>query len=114
MTRRRNGIVVLTPSITQRSSASLMRAIASNLEARVHLEKVERPVGVEQELKRPRVDVADGGGTLHRGRGQPGLDRGIESRRRRLLDELLMAALDRAFSLVQMHDGASRVPEHLD
>src|SRR5207247_11146179 len=71
---------------------------------------------VHQELERAGVDVADRARAGERGLGEPALGPRIEIRRRRLLDELLMAALDRALALVQMHDRAFAVAEdlHLD
>ena len=42
-----------------------------DLQARVHLEEVERPVVVEQELDRAGVGVADGGRDRGRGVGHP-------------------------------------------
>ena len=40
--------------------------------------------------------------------------RGVEQRRRRLLHDLLVAALDRAFALAEMDDVAVLVAQHLD
>src|SRR5207247_645470 len=71
---------------------------------------------VHQELERAGVDVADRARAGERGLGEPALGPRLEIRRRRLIDELLMAALDRALALVQMHDRAFAVAEdlHLD
>ncbi len=85
-----------------------------DLEPRVHLEEVELPVLVDDELDRTRAVVADrlrqGDGLLaHR------LARvRVQERRRRLLDHLLVAALDRAFAFVQVDDIAVLVAHHLD
>jgi hypothetical protein len=38
----------------------------------------------------------------------------VEQRRRRFLDDLLVAALDRAFALAEIDDVAVLVAEHLD
>src|SRR4030095_10808094 len=77
-------------------------------------EEVEVPGGIDQELHRPRVDVADGPGAGDRGLGDPALGAGIEAGRWRLLDELLMPALDRALPLVQVHDRTVSIGEDLD
>src|SRR5438093_11922630 len=70
-----------------------------DLQARVELDEEEAAVRPEQELERAGVPVADGaagalGGGLHR-LARLGRKRG----RRRLLDQLLVTALDRAFAL---------------
>ena len=85
-----------------------------DLQPGVHLEEVEVPVAVHEELHGPGVDVADG-------RGQPagrlaharahGL---VHERRRRFLDELLVAPLDRALALAEVDDGAVGIGEDLD
>src|SRR5438046_293533 len=82
----------------------------------IHVEEREAALVVHQELERAGVDVADRARAGERGLGEPALGPRIEIRRRRLLDELLMAALDRALALVQMHDRAFAVAEdlHLD
>jgi len=41
-------------------------------------------------------------------------DRRRQIRRRRLLDQLLVATLDRTVALVEMDDGSRAVAEHLD
>ena len=85
-----------------------------DLEAGVQLDERERAVRAEQELERARVDVADrAAGALGRGLhllAQLGRERG----RRRLLDQLLVAALDRALALAEREHVAVRVAEHLD
>src|SRR5207245_9201438 len=43
-----------------------------------------------------------------------GARRGIDERARRLLDDLLVTALDRAFALAEMDDVAVRIAEQLD
>ena len=84
-----------------------------DLEARVQLDEGERAVRAEQELEGARVRVADRaagalGGGLHRV-AQLRVERG----RGRLLDELLVAALDRALALAERQDAAVVVAEHL-
>src|SRR5207247_5072334 len=84
-----------------------------DLQAGVHLEEVEAPALVEQELDRAGARVADGtrGGEGRRCqlRAQSGRDR----RAGRLLEDLLVTALDRALALPQVEEGAVTVPEHL-
>ena len=72
-----------------------------DLEPGVQLDEVEAPVRAEQELERARVRVAGReagalGGRLHL-LARLGRERG----RRRLLDQLLVAALDRALALAE-------------
>ena len=87
-----------------------------DLEARVHLEEVEAPVGVEEELDRARADVADG---ARRGAPRLGPWRarsvGVESAGLgRLLDDLLVPPLDAALALEEVHDVAGAVAEDLE
>ena len=90
-----------------------------DLQARVHLDEGEKGVvavvrGVEQELERAETVGARGVGepdgradnAVAQARRQP--------RTRRDLDELLVAALDRAFPLAEMHEAAMAVAENLD
>ena len=84
-----------------------------DLEAGVQLHEVEAVVGGEQELERSGVRVADHAagaldGALHL---QAQLGRG--GRRGRLLDQLLVPALDRALSLAQREHAAEGVAENL-
>ncbi len=77
-----------------------------DLEARVQLDEVEAAVRAEQELERAGVAVADRaaralGGGLHL-LARLGRERG----RRRLLDQLLVAPLDRALALAEREDVA--------
>ena len=86
-----------------------------DLEAGVHFEKIEVVVLID-ELDGSGVDVAAGPGHLH-GRGTHGVQRGRwHRRRRRLLDELLVAALGRAVTGAQIDGVAVGVGEdlHLD
>ncbi len=85
-----------------------------DLDARVHLEKIELAVARQEELDRSGADIADRRGRLDRRRAHRGAQLGCRRRRRRFLDQLLMAALDRAVALAEMNDRALLVAEHLD
>src|SRR5207302_218865 len=76
-----------------------------DLQAGVHLEEVEAPVPVDEELDRPSVGVADGLRDLDGGDAEPTPQLVVDRRRGRLLDQLLMPPLDRAVALAQ--------PDHL-
>src|SRR2546428_652723 len=84
-----------------------------DLQARVHLEEVEPPVHLDQELHRPGVHVsralgdADGGRTQLRAQGVG------DARPRRLLDQLLVTPLDRAVTFSEPDDVAALVREYL-
>ena len=85
-----------------------------DLQAGVDLHEIELSVGIDDELHRAGVDVADGGGGGHRrlahGLAQIVVDEG----RGRFLQHLLVAALGRAFALVEVDHPAVAVAEHLD
>ena len=84
-----------------------------DLQARVHLHEVERAI-LGDELDGAGADIADrarGGAGRLAHRAAPV---GVHARRRRLLDHLLMAPLDRAVALEQRDHIAVRVGEHLD
>src|SRR5882762_10385137 len=85
-----------------------------DLDARVHLHKVEGAVRVEQELDRPRPYIADRLRQLHRCVADVLAQRLVHYGRRRLLHELLVAALHRAVALAQMHHLAVGVAHDLD
>src|SRR5207302_7166044 len=85
-----------------------------DLKSRVHLEKVEAPVGVHQELDRARIDVASGLRDPARRLAEPGAHRRIDEWRGRLLEDLLVTPLDGALALAQMDDVPVRVGDHLD
>ena len=76
--------------------------------------KYQRAVRAEEELERPGVQVAD----VTAGSRYRLLHRRayllVERRRGRLLDQLLVAPLDRAFALAEREDAAVGVAEHLD
>ncbi len=65
-----------------------------HLEAGVHLQEVRPAVGVHQELDGPGADVGDGAGRADGRLAQLGVEPGAQARRRRLLDHLLVAALE--------------------
>ena len=84
-----------------------------DLEARVHLQKVEVALA-EDELDSAGIDVA---GRRHRSDGRlphssPNLRR--HGRGGGLLHDLLVPALDRALSLAEVHHVAVLVGDHLD
>src|SRR5258705_12703150 len=85
-----------------------------DLQPRVQLDEVETAVRAEQELEGAGVAVADRtartlGCGLHR---FARLRR--ERRRRRLFDQLLVTALDRALALAERQNVAVVVADHLD
>ena len=84
-----------------------------DLDARVHLHEAVVAVAVEQALDRPGRAVADGARGLDRDRADPLAERGVDRGRRRLLDELLVAALDRAVALAEVDHVPVRVGENL-
>ena len=83
-----------------------------DLQARVDLEEVE-VLAVEHELDRAGVDVARGLGDAQRGLPHARPQLGPDRRRRRLLQQLLVAALQRALALAEVHAAAVRVAQHL-
>jgi hypothetical protein len=84
-----------------------------HLEPGVHFEEVERATRRQHELDGAGPDIADGGGGGDRGAAHALAQRLAHGRRRRLLDHLLVPALDRALALEQVHDTAVRVTEDL-
>jgi hypothetical protein len=87
-----------------------------HLNAWVHLDEVEAPGAVEQELAGARAPVADLPRDGERGLADLLPPRRAEAHRRRELDHLLVAPLDRAVPLVEVDQVAVRVAEdlHLD
>ena len=85
-----------------------------DLQPRVHLQEVEALVLPGDELDGAGGVVADRLRQRDRLRAHLLARRLVEQRRRRLLDDLLVAALDRAFALAEMDDVAVLVAEHLD
>ena len=85
-----------------------------DLDARVHLDEVELAVLVE-ELERAGAAVADRAAGLDAALAHAARAAGaVMPGRRRLLDDLLVAALHRAVALAQVDDVAVSVGEHLD
>ena len=84
-----------------------------DLNTRVHFDEVERAVIVHKEFDGAGVGVADFLQRLDDLAAEFRAALGIESGRGRLLDELLVAALDAAFALAQMHHVAVAIAEHL-
>ena len=86
-----------------------------DLQPRVHLHEVEAlAAGLDDELDRAGADIADRARRRDRRLAHAPARSPVEARRRRLLDHLLVAALDRAVALEQVHDVAVRVGEDLD
>ena len=84
-----------------------------HLDARVHLHEVVGAVGREQSLDRPGGAIPGGARRVDRDLPDPASELRSDGGRRRLLDELLMAALDRAVPLAEVDDVAVSVGEHL-
>ena len=87
-----------------------------DLQPGVYLQEVEAAGLVQDELDRARARVADRLTGGDRGGAERGPQVIAHGRGRGLLDDLLVAALDRAFPLEQVHHGAAAVPDdlHLD
>ncbi len=84
-----------------------------DLQARVHLEKVEAAT-VVQELDRARPLVFDRACGGDRCSAHGGARPFVDPRRRRFLDHLLVAALQRAIALEDVHGVTVPVGEYLD
>ena len=82
-----------------------------HLHAGVHLHEEEVAALVQQELDGAGVEVADGLGGLHGGVADALAQGRVEGRAGALLDELLVAALDGALALAQVHDVAEEVAQ---
>ncbi len=85
-----------------------------DLETRVHLEEREPSAAVEQELAGPRADIADRSGECQRRLAEPSAESLVHRRRRRLLEDLLVPALDRAVPLAERDAVAVLVEQDLD
>ena len=85
-----------------------------DLQPRVHLQKEEALVLAHDEFHRAGAVVIDRFCQRHGLLAHLAAGRLVEQRRRRLLDDLLVAALDRAFALAQINHVAMLVAEHLD
>ena len=84
-----------------------------DLDARVDLEEVEAVLPVEQELDGARALVARGPAETERRGGQLPAGGVRQPRARRLLQKLLVPALDGAVALTQVDDVAAAVGQHL-
>jgi hypothetical protein len=86
-----------------------------DLEARVHLEEEElTALVVDQELDRARRRVVERAREPQRRVAHALAQRELDARGGRLLDDLLMPALDRALALAQVHEVAVAIAEDLD
>ena len=90
-----------------------------DLKARVHLDEPERvgaqPFGaVGNKLDRAGADITDGARRFDGGCAHPRAQLRRHAGRRRFLDHLLVAPLQRAVALAKMNDIAMAVGEHLD
>jgi hypothetical protein len=84
------------------------------LDPGVHLEEEVLAFLREQPFDRPGRAVTDGSGRVDGDLTDPRAEVLGHGGRRRLLDELLVSALDRAVALAEVDDGAVRVCQHLD
>src|SRR5207253_3103704 len=85
-----------------------------DLQACVHLEKIELLVRTHQALDRSRGVVIHGARGFDRYFPELLAQGSIDDRRRTLFDHLLMATLKRAFALADVNDIAVLVAEDLD
>ena len=83
-----------------------------DLKPRVHLNEISLRLP-RDELDRAGAHIADGRGGLARGLIKRFAPLAVKRGRGRLLDHLLVAALQRTFALEQRDDPAMRVAEHL-
>ena len=79
-----------------------------HLQTGVHLHEVElvRTVRRNDELHGAGTDVVDATGGVASGRTDPGAGLGVQQRRGRLLDDLLVAALQAALPLTEVQHAA--------
>ena len=84
-----------------------------HLQAGVHLQKVEAPVGIHQEFHRARIVVAGRAGGAYGGLPHFVAHLGVHGHqgRRALLDHLLMPPLDRALAFAEVDHIAVAVAE---
>src|SRR5262249_44152952 len=85
-----------------------------NLQPCIHLKEVVAPLRIQQELAGAGVDVAGRTRRAHRCRAHLSAQRWRECRRRALLEDLLMAPLDRTFTFAQVDAGAVRIGKNLE
>ncbi len=84
-----------------------------DLDAGVHFHEVEVALRIHQELERAGVGVLHGARGVDDRRAHLAPHLVGDRDRRRLLDQLLVAALDRALALAQVHDVAVMIAEDL-
>src|SRR5688572_33411518 len=86
-----------------------------DLQARVHLEKVERAGLIDQELDRARVVIPGGACDLNGRFSHPLAQSGraYRERRRTLFDHFLVTPLKRALALAKVYQVAMLIAEHL-
>ena len=86
-----------------------------HLQTGVHLHEEEfvGTVGGDDELDGPCAGVVDTARGVTRGRADAGPGRGVQQRRRRLLDHLLVASLQTALAFAEVNDIAMAVGKHL-
>ena len=84
-----------------------------DLDARVHLHEVVVAGGSQEALDRPRGAVAGRPRGIDRDPADPLPQLLVDGGRRRLLDQLLVAALDRAVALAEMDHVPVAVRQHL-
>ena len=85
-----------------------------DLQPRIHFEEIEALVLSGDKLDRAGAVVTDRLRQRDRLLSHFLAGRGIKQRRRRLLDDFLVAALDRAFALAEVDDIAVLVAKHLN
>ena len=85
-----------------------------DLDAGVHFEEEEVALVVEQELEGAGVGVLHGARGIDHRASELAAHLVGDGDRRALLEQLLMAALDRALALAEVHHGAVVVAEHLE
>ena len=85
-----------------------------HLDARVHFHKVELAIFVEQKFRRTKRDVADRLGQAQGGGADAVAQRWRQSWAWRLLDQLLMAALNRAVAFAEVSIIAVFIGDDLD
>ena len=85
-----------------------------DLDARVHFHEEEVALLVHQELEGAGVGVLHGARRVGDDAAHLAADLVGDRDRRRLFEQLLMPALDRALALAQVHDVAVVIAEHLE
>ena len=84
-----------------------------DLDSGVHLEEVELAID-EEELHGTRSPIPHGPSRFDRHPAHPLAQRLVHDRGGRLLDQFLVAALDRALALTEVNDRSASVGEHLN